>query len=342
MNPITPLTQLDVRNATPRVLHLVGVCFFAIIMIIQTASADWREHRDTAMTTDIVLKLWDEPEFDSTRLFADAMREFKRIEKTYSAYREDNPLAYVNQNAARGPVKVDEEMFLLFEQAAQLFKQTQGAFDVTFLSAGYRYDFRASQRPDNVELVELGDLIDFRRVVLDSANKTVAYSADGVRVGFGGLGKGFAVERVAALWRAAGVRFAQISAGGDSRFIGDHNGRPWTIGVQDPRQNDAVAAILPVANEAVSTSGDYQRFFVEDGVRYHHILDPNTGDSARRMRSATVIGPDATLTDGLATGVFVLGLTDGLELIDNTAGFEAVIVDNNGEIHYSSGFSESK
>ena len=147
--------------------------------------------------------------------------------------------------------------------------------------------------------------------------------------------KGHAVDRSIALLQQMGIRQASVTAGGDSRMIGDRWGRPWNIGVRDPRDADKLAAVIPLQDLAVSTSGDYQRYFEEDGVRYHHIIDPASGDSARELRSVTIIGPDATTTDALSTSVFVLGLEKGLALVNRLDGIDAILVDGTGRLHYS-------
>lgn len=140
-----------------------------------------------------------------------------------------------------------------------------------------------------------------------------------------------------ALLRERGVAHAIVTAGGDSRILGDRRGRPWTVGIRNPRRDDAVVTRIPLADEAISTSGDYERFFEADGVRHHHILRPGTGESPREVMSVTVIGPDATTTDALSTGVFVLGVKEGLALIETLEAYEAVIIDADGQMLYSNG-----
>ncbi len=174
-------------------------------------------------------------------------------------------------------------------------------------------------------------------VVLDHEQNTVRFTREGVRIDLGGIAKGHAVESAVSLLRGRGIEHAIVTAGGDSRVLGDHRGRPWAVGIRDPRQKNGIAARMPVQEEAISTSGDYERFFEADGVRYHHIIEPASGDSARAVRSVTVIGPDAIMTDALSTGVFVLGKQRGLELIDSLDEFEAIVIDQHGEMHFSRG-----
>ena len=171
--------------------------------------------------------------------------------------------------------------------------------------------------------------------MLSDDGSQVHYAKPEVYVDLGGIAKGHAVDQVTALLRDAGVTMASISAGGDSRIIGDRQGEPWTVGVRDPRNKDGMAVLLPLIDTAVSTSGDYERFFEKDGVRYHHILDPETGNSARGSLSVTIIGPDATLTDALSTTVFVMGPEKGLKLINSIEGVDAIIITETGHMLYS-------
>jgi thiamine biosynthesis lipoprotein len=202
---------------------------------------------------------------------------------------------------------------------------------------GDLYDFRERIRPTEADIEARLDTIDFRFVELDTKKSRVRFSRQGVRINLGGIAKGYSVESVIGLLRRAGVEHALASAGGDTRLLGDRGGQPWIVGVRDPEQEDGIVTRLGLEDEAVSTSGDYERFFVEDGIRYHHILNPSTGKSASLVRSATVIGADATLTDGLSTSVFVLGPDEGLKLIETLPGYEALIIDKSFKVRLSSG-----
>jgi thiamine biosynthesis lipoprotein len=158
-----------------------------------------------------------------------------------------------------------------------------------------------------------------------------------MRIDLGGIAKGWAVDRGIEIVRKMGIEHAMINAGGDTALLGDRLGKPWMVGIRDPRIAGAVVARIPLQDEAISTSGDYERYFEEDGVRYHHILVPGTGKSAREVRSVTILGSNATQTDGLSTSVFVLGVERGMQLVSRLPGVEAVIVDAEGRIFYSDG-----
>ena len=180
--------------------------------------------------------------------------------------------------------------------------------------------------------------IDYRFVELRPPN-LVRYRRSGVVIDLGGIAKGHAVDRAIEILAAAGVTQAIVAAGGDSRILGDRRGRPWSVGVQHPREEEKMIAVLPLVDTAVSTSGDYERYFERDGMRFHHILDPASGDSARGLRSVTIMGPEGIFTDALSTAVFVLGADAGLALIDRLPGIDAVIVDSSGALRYSADIS---
>ncbi len=174
--------------------------------------------------------------------------------------------------------------------------------------------------------------------MLDAHARTVRFAHPDTCIDLGGFAKGYAVDNAATLLHRCGIAHANISAGGDSRVMGDRRGRPWTIGIRDPRNSDAVVALLPLQDTSISTSGDYERFFIEeDGTRFHHLIDPTTGVSPRGVRSVTILGEDGLTTEALSKCVFVLGVEKGLQLIEAQQSVDAVVVDAEGRLHYSPG-----
>lgn len=176
-------------------------------------------------------------------------------------------------------------------------------------------------------------------MVLDEAARTIAFTAPGVRINVGGIAKGWACERVVDILRDAGVEHALVSAGGDTRLLGDRRGQPWLVGIRDPDDASGVVTRLALVDEAISTSGDYERYFDEDGVRYHHILDPATGRPTEGIRSVTVVGPDGTITDALSTTLFVLGPERGMALLDGLPEYDAVFIEAGHVVRLSSGLA---
>ena len=291
------------------------------------------------MGTRVSVELWHDDEAKGRALVAEVLEEYRRIDRLMSTYKPDSEISAVNAQAARKPVRVSADLFDLIERSLEISRSSGGAFDITYESVGYLYDFRAHVHPSDADIEARLGSVDYRRLRLDRAARTVRFEADGMRINLGGIAKGYAVERGAEMLAARGVEHALLNAGGDTRVLGDRRGQPWIVGIRHPRLEDAVFTRLPVVDEAISTSGDYERFFEEDGRRYHHILNPATGEPAEGVLSATVLGPDATITDGLSTTMFVLGPERGLEVLEQFPGYEAVIVGTDGKVAYSSGLA---
>ncbi len=309
------------------------------MLLWNVAAADWIGDARPMMGTEVSVYLWsDDPEAGRVTIEA-VFAEVARIDRMMSTYREDSRISAINRDAARQSVYAGPELFSLLVRSADVAEMTQGAFDITYDSVGQHYDFRARARPNRQTLDATLANIDYRLVELDVAANTVGFVREGVRINLGGIAKGYVVERGIAILRSHGHRHGIVTAGGDSRLLGDRRGQPWVIGIRDPRREGEVAMRLPLADEAISTSGDYERYFEEDGVRYHHIIHPNTGESATGVHSATVIGPDAVMTDALSTSVFVMGVDRGLRLIASLDGYESIVIDANGRIFFSDGLA---
>jgi len=338
---MTALERIRCRHVRGqrRVSRFSALMLAATAVTPNIAAGDWVGEAIDLMGTRVSVDLWHEDEQRGRELVQSVLAEYRRIDERMSTYKDDSELSRVNRDAAAYPVPVSDELFELLRRALELSAASEGAFDITYESVGYLYDFRAAVRPSSGEIETRLDAIDHEHVRLDSAARTVAFARPGVRVNLGGIAKGYAVERGATLLRAAGVQHAMLNAGGDTRVLGDRRGRPWIVAIRHPRTADAVITRLPLQDEAISTSGDYERFFEEGGRRYHHILNPLTGEPTEGVLSVTVIGPDATLTDGLSTAVFVMGARRGLELIDRTPRYEAIVVEANGTLSYSSGLT---
>jgi len=313
------------------------VAFFAISM---SAHAEWVGDARPMMGTEVSVRLWHEDHDTGVKLLEQVFAEAARIDRLMSTYIDDSRISDINRRAADEPVIAGQELFRLIQRALDMSVLTLGAFDITYESVGQHYDFRNRKRPDEATVEVERQRIDFRLVRLDSADFTIRFGRQGVRINLGGIAKGYVVERGVDILRRSGVVNAIVTAGGDSRLLGDRRGQPWMVGIRDPRDDDEVAISLPLDDEAVSTSGDYERYFEEDGVRYHHILTPATGTPANGVRSATVFGPDAVMTDALSTSVFVMGVDQGLRLIATLPDYESVVIDDEGRIFYSDGLRQ--
>ncbi len=308
------------------------------LLLSAVANADWVRRNEAIMGTAIYVELWHPDQQAGESAIDAVIDEMHRIDRLMSTYKPDSEISRVNDRAATEPVLVSDELKNLILKSLELSELTGGAFDITYASVGHHYDFRERQRPDDATIEKALPAVDYRHVIVDEPIDTVRFAREGVRIDLGGIAKGYAVERGISILRDLGVRHASVSAGGDSRILGDRKGRPWLVGIRDPRgDHTEYITRIPVIDEAVSTSGDYERYFDEDGVRYHHIIVPSTGKSAGEVHSVTIIGPNATMTDGLSTSVFVLGIKAGLALINTLDGFETVIIDGAGALHFSDG-----
>jgi thiamine biosynthesis lipoprotein len=291
------------------------------------------------MGTRVSVELWHDDEARGRELVAEVMSEYRRIDRDMSTYKPDSQISAVNAEAAQRPVHVGAELFTLIARSLELSAASDGAFDLTYESVGYLYDFRARQRPSEAQIAEHLAAIDYRHVLLDADAQTVRFAVPGVRINLGGIAKGYAVEHGARILRSRGVQHALLNAGGDTRVLGDRRGQPWVVGIRHPRDADEVVTRLPLVDEAISTAGDYERFFEENGRRYHHVINPRTGEPTEGVLTVTVMGPDGTLTDGLDTAIFVLGAERGLKLMESYPQYEAIIVESSGKVSYTGGLA---
>ena len=319
----------------------IGYLFQIILLVgVSQANAAWVEKTAAVMGTHISVELWHPNEERAEQLAQEVIDEMWRIDLLMSPFREESELSRINRLAGRSPVSISQEMYQLLQKAVHFSRLSEGAFDITFASVGELYDYRAAIRPELAEIESLLPTINFNHLLFNSTKRTVAFAIEGVRIDLGGIAKGHAVDRAIERLKRAGVEHALVTAGGDSRILGDRRGRPWHVAIRNPRDKNATVVMLPLSDAAVSTSGDYERYFEADGVRYHHIISPKTGQSPSQLRSVTVIGADATTTDALSTTLFVMGLKKGLALIETLTDIDAVIIDSNGKVHYSKGLAE--
>jgi thiamine biosynthesis lipoprotein len=318
---------------------LVPLVFVALQLFVHaSAFADWYQQQRDIMGTRISVELWHGETAVANECSEKVFTEMRRIEALMSSYKDDSELTYINNNAAIRAVEISDEMMHLIRKSIHFSEISQGAFDITYASIGYAYDYRKRQQPDDASISEKLPAIDYHHIMI-SGNK-VQFDNAAVRINLGGIAKGYAVDRAVDIVSQCGITKAMVSAGGDSRILGDREGHPWVIGIQHPRDPEGIALRLPLSESAISTSGDYERFFIENGNRVHHIINPSTGRSATASWSATVIGPNALATDALSTSIFILGAIDGIAMIESLEGFDAIVIDNAGKVHYSSGFED--
>jgi FAD:protein FMN transferase len=313
------------------------------LLVTPAAHAEWVARTvDGIMGTRIAVELWADDRSSGEQAIDAVMAEMQRIDTEMSTYKPDSELSRLNARAARAPVGISTELFELLTTAMEYSRITGGAFDVTYASVGFMYDFRAHHRPTEAQIKQALPAVNYRLVRLDPVHHTVRYLRAGVRIDLGGIAKGYAVDRGIALLQQRGIRHALVTAGGDSRVIGDRFGKPWIIGIRHPDREDEIITRLPLVDTAISTSGDYERYFDENGQRYHHIIDPRTGHSASAVRSATVLADTATRTDGLSKTAFVLGAEAAIAIYEKLGDVDAVIVSPDGRVHYTKGLQPAE
>ncbi len=297
-----------------------------------------------AMGTQIVLTAYTDNKSRAEAAFEAAFVEFDRLEVLLTTWRNDSDVSKINAAAGGAAVKVAPETLAVVNKGIALAKLMDGKFDITFgaLAGLWRFDHDQDDRiPSDAEIKRRLPFVGYEMIQVDEAKSTIRLSKKGVKLHLGGIGKGYAVDRAVAILVARGLTDFMVQAGGDLYVAGKKGDRPWRVGIRDPRSTrNAYFAAAEVADQTFSTSGDYERFFIEDGVRYHHILDPDLGRPARGTRSVTIMAPDALTADALSTGIFILGAKRGLEIVNAMPNVGAVIIEDDNTVHISPGLKD--
>jgi thiamine biosynthesis lipoprotein len=298
-----------------------------------------------AMGSALHLTAWTTDERNARAAFEEVFAEFERLETLMSTWVPGSDVSRVNGSAGVRAVPVSVDVRAVLKTARQMSEWTGGKFDVTFgaLSGLWKFDHdQDNVVPDIHDVRRRLPLIDYRAVQVDDAAGTVFLARKGMTLHLGGIGKGYAVDRGADILRRRAIRDFMIQSGGDIYVAGLRDGRPWRLAIQDPRgPANRVFAQLDLSDGTCSTSGDYERAFLKNGRRYHHILDPATGEPARGSRSVTIVTNRAVMADGLSTAVFILGPDAGIKLIERLPDVEGVIVSDRNEVVISSGLRDT-
>ncbi|MDB5232953.1 MAG: FAD:protein transferase [Chitinophagaceae bacterium] len=268
-----------------------------------------------------------------------AIEEIRRIEKIFTTFNESSQTNLINRNAGLKPVKVEKEMFDLIRRSKKISEITQGAFDITYGSLDkklWNFDQAMTSLPDHDTAKKGVRLINYNNVLLDEKKCTVFLREKGMRIGFGGIAKGYAADRAKLILLKKGINSGIVNAAGDLTAWGHQpGGRSWTIGIADPNAARNAFSYLDITNSSVATSGNYEKFVVIDGKKYSHTINPKTGLPIRGIKSVTIIGPNAELADAMATPVMIMGTKVGLDLINQIKGLECIIIDDYDAIHTS-------
>lgn len=306
------------------------------------ASASRVEHfRDQVMGTVVDITVWTDDEPGARKAAEAAFAEFKRIDALMSSWLDDSAVAQINKGAGNKAIPVTLELYTLIGKALAAGKESKGAFDVTV--GAFRGLWKFDQDidgsiPTKSEVAARTKLVDYKKVQTNAKNKSVKLARKGMRLTLGGIAKGHAVDQSVAIMRAKGFDNFILQAGGDLYASGSKGDRKWRVGIRDPRgTRETSFAVAEISNRTFSTSGDYERFVVKDGVRYHHLLDPATGRPATKSRSVTVLAPDALTADIWSTALFVMGHEAGMKIVEAHVELDAVFVDKDNHVHISSG-----
>lgn len=277
-------------------------------------------------------------------LWADQMietgvEEIKRIEKLLTTFSDDSETNLVNRNAGIQPVKVSKELLELVERSIRISQVTQGAFDISYGSIDKRlwnFDQTMTALPSPKQAKKMVRLINYKNILVDKENQTIFLKEKGMRIGFGGIGKGYAAEMAKEVMKRNGVTSGIVNASGDLTTWGTQpDGSPWTVGIIHPDHKGLPFSYMNISDMAVATSGNYEKFVMINGKKYSHTINPQTGLPVTGIKSVTIFSPNAEICDALATPVTIMGTRLGLKLINQLKQVECVIIDDDNNIYTS-------
>lgn len=274
-----------------------------------------------------------------------AVAEVKRVEYLISDWIPTTQISQVNKNAGIKPVKVDKEVFDLVSRAIKVSQITSGAFDISYASMDriWKFDGTMKAMPTEEAIKKSVSKIGYKNIVLDPKEQTIFLKNEGMKLGLGGIGQGYIADKVKELLFSKGCVSGIVNVSGDINAWGKQpDGKPWTVGIVNPLNKNKIFATFPLENSAVETSGSYEKFVIFNGIRYAHIIDPRTGYPAQGVVSVSVFAKQTEIADALATGIFVLGVEVGLDLVNQLKGIQCIIVDDKGKIHSSKGIDIKK
>jgi FAD:protein FMN transferase len=310
----------------------------AFALIIQTGCGEnISKVSRPLLGTVITITIADDPE-KTADAFSAAFSEIEAVQTAFNLYNPGSEISEINNTASRRPVKTGEDVFNLIQKSIEISEISRGAFDITYASTGKLWDFSKEDftPPDDSTIKKLLPLISYRNIKLNDKERTVKFLKDGTKIGLGGIAKGYASGRAVSELKRRNIKGAIVACAGDIQVIGDNNGKPWRTGIQDPRGDSVIAAIDMNDGEAVSTSGDYERFRMVNGKRYHHIIDPSTGYPADSgLISVSVFSTDPVLSDAYSTAFFISGLEKSRKILADMKGLSAVFVTSDMTVYAS-------
>lgn len=271
----------------------------------------------------------------------DAYREMTRLSDMMNHYNPDSVVSALNNAAGKRPVAVPPELVQVLKMARTVSARSHGAFDITIGSlTGWRFDPEHPQMPTPAQIKAQLPKVNYRDVILDESAGTAFLKQPGMRIDLGGIAKHYILDAGMKVLRQNGVEHAMLNGGGDVETVGTIQGHPWRVGIRDPRAPEKLLAVIELTRGFVVSSGDYERYFIRNGQRYHHILDPRTGYPTQGPHGVTLVAEELEQVNGLGAAIMVLGTAPGRELIGQTPGLDGLIVDHDGSLWVSPGLEK--
>ncbi len=315
--------------------------FFQIVLILSVSAQDKKYNRILKqMGSRFDISVIASTEEKGNEYIDIAISEIKRIESVISSWDEYSETSKINHNAGIKPVKVSKELFDLINRSIQISKITDGAFDISYASMDkiWKFDGSMKEMPSAEAINKSVEKIGYKSIILNNSDQTVFLKHKGMKIGFGAIGKGYAADKAKKLLQERGVKAGLINASGDLNCWGKQpDGQSWKVGITNPLNKNKIYSWFDIDDQAVVTSGNYEKYIKFNEKRYSHIINPKTGYPANGIASVTVFAPKAELADALATSIFVMGTSVGIDLIDQLKGVECIIIDDNNRIHNSKG-----
>ncbi len=302
----------------------------------------YKESRN-AMYTIVSITVSSDSEKKSKEAIDKAFNELNRLERLLNFYSEDSEISMINKYAGERPVKVSQDTFDIIQKAIYVSEQTEGMFDITVGPLVRVWDFQNALIPEDQIIKDRTKLIGYKNIILDKERSTVFLKKKGIEIDLGGIIKGYAADKAVDVLKKNGIKSGIVAVAGDIKTFGMRpDNKPWRVGIQNPREkgyNDEIIAVIDISDLAISTSGDYQKYFIKDGKRYHHLLNPRTGHPVNDFQSVTIITDDAALADAFATGIFILGQEKGINLLKRL-GLDGIIINIDGKIITTDGIKD--
>lgn len=308
---------------------------FLILLSSSVFSQVQRSRLVTLMGSKFEITLVDKDSLSAEKNIDKSINEIRRIENLISEWNPETQISEVNRNAGIKPVKVDAEVFALTEKGIYFSELTDGAFDISIVAMDkiWKFDDSMNELPSEESIRNSVKNVGYQNIILDKTNSTIFLKNKGMKIGFGSIGKGYAADKTRELMKSFGVKAGIINASGDISTWGTQpDGTPWAIGINNPFRDDTIAAVLYLKENAVTTSGSYEKYAEINGKRYSHIMNPKTGYPSTGLTSVTIVGPNATMANGFSTSIMVLGRKKGLKLIKKFPDYQYLLITDAGKI----------